>query len=197
MQIALHVYGPLENGDVLQETFEEPIKTELITAEKEKISDNQRVVIDFDAPEQGSYAFCLDNRKAHFFPKYVQIDIRSSSSSANSEDILDFNKDILKDLKTTGDSNSIPELENTLNILQRIYKGVHHIRAQQDRDRYRLSLHAKMNEQNYMHVFYGSIFETCIFIVVALFQIFFVRRWFASRSKRPTPSAGKQFSKDW
>lgn len=28
-----------------------------------------------------------------------------------------------------------------------------------------------MNEQNYSHVFYGSIFETVIFVVVALFQV--------------------------
>ncbi|RYG98054.1 emp24/gp25L/p24 family protein [archaeon] len=129
------------------------------------MSDSQRVVMDFDPPEQGTFAFCLDNRKAHFFPKYVQIDIRSS---ATSEDTLNFSKDIMKDMKA---SENIPELENTLNILQRIYKGVHHIRAQQDRDRYRLALHGKMNEQNYMHVFYGSIFETGIFIVVALFQV--------------------------
>lgn len=68
--------------------------------------------MDFEPPEQGTFAFCLDNRRAHFFPKYVQIGIRSSSTP---EDTLEFSADVVKDLKA---SDGIPELENTLGILQ-------------------------------------------------------------------------------
>ncbi len=80
------------------------------------------------------------------------------------------------------------ELEGTLAVLQRINKGIASIRSQQHRDRYRLSLHATTNENNYNHVFYGSLAETVIFIVVALFQVYFVRRWFASRAQKKARS---------
>jgi hypothetical protein len=73
MQVTLNVHGPLEEGDILLEAYEDPVLSEVVTAAKEKSSDSQNVVIDFNAPEQGTYAFCIDNRKARFFPKYVQV----------------------------------------------------------------------------------------------------------------------------
>lgn len=47
--------------------------TETISAAAELHSDSQSIIVDFDAPEQGTYAYCLDNRRAHFFPKFVQV----------------------------------------------------------------------------------------------------------------------------
>ena len=53
--------------------------------------------------------------------------------------------------------------------------------VQQQRDRHRLSLHSEMNIMSHKKVVSGSIFETGVFILAAIFQIIFVRRWFASR----------------
>lgn len=56
-----------------QETFDDPVLSEVVNAAKEKNSETQNVVLPFDASEQGHYAFCLDNRRSRFFPKFVQV----------------------------------------------------------------------------------------------------------------------------
>lgn len=157
------------------------MQSEVISGSKEKTSDSQTIVIDFDAPEQGSYAFCLDNRSARFFPKFVQFDVSPADAKAQEADFV-----LPKDTKTTVD---YAELESTLQILQRVNKGIANIRSQQHRDRHRLNLHTTTNANNYTHAFYGSLVETVIFIVVALFQIYFVRRWFASKNPRKAAAA--------
>jgi hypothetical protein len=63
------------------------------------------------------------------------------------------------------------ELQESLTALSKIYRGIIHIQRQQLRDRYRLALHNTANQHNYSHVFYGSLLETIIFIVVAAFQV--------------------------
>lgn len=62
-------------------------------------------------------------------------------------------------------------MQDSLKELSKIYRGILHIQRQQLRDRYRLSLHSVANQHNYNHVFYGSLLETLIFIVVAAFQV--------------------------
>lgn len=59
----------------MQESFEDPIKSEIVSVSLEQKSDTQSIIFDFDAPEQGTYGFCLDNRRARFFPKFVQVNI--------------------------------------------------------------------------------------------------------------------------
>lgn len=80
---------------------------------------------------------------------------------------IDFSS-ALKDGKAQVD---YPEIESSLAVLQRINKGIANIRAQQLRERYRLNLHTTTNEFNYRHGFYGSLLETAIFILAALFQV--------------------------
>ena len=65
--------------------------------------------------------------------------------------------------------------------MSRIRKGLTRIQLQQQRDRHRLILHNEMNKTSHTHVLQGSIIETACFIAAALFQIFFVRRWFLAK----------------
>jgi hypothetical protein len=58
-----------------------------------------------------------------------------------------------------------------LKAFSNFYGGIIHIQRQQLRDRYRLALHNTANQHNYSHVFYGSLLETVVFIVVAAFQV--------------------------
>jgi hypothetical protein len=57
----------------LQEDFESPIRTDYIDTKKEKNSDSQTYMMEYTAQSPGTYAFCLDNRKAHFFSQYLQV----------------------------------------------------------------------------------------------------------------------------
>jgi hypothetical protein len=62
-------------------------------------------------------------------------------------------------------------LKESLSALSAIHKGITKIQLQQKRDRHRLDLHSETNNSNYNSVFVGSIFETFIFIAVAVFQV--------------------------
>ncbi len=77
-----------------------------------------------------------------------------------------------------------------MKLLGKIHKGIYHLQVQQQRDRHRLALHSAMNEKNYNNAFYGSVIETAIFMLVMMFQVYFIRRWFVSKApakKRFTP----------
>jgi hypothetical protein len=72
----------------------------------------------------------------------------------------------------------IPFLHKTLTRIQR---GLSKIQLQQQRDRRRLSFQDKANTDSHNDFIMSSIVETAFFVGASLFQIFFVRRWFASR----------------
>lgn len=65
--------------------------------------------------------------------------------------------------------------------ISRIRKGLTKLLVQQQKDRHRLKLHSEMNKRSHTQVLFGSVLETGCFIFAALFQIFFVRRWFSSK----------------
>jgi len=69
----------------------------------------------------------------------------------------------------------------SLKTLTRIQRGLSKIQLQQQRDRRRLSFQDKTNTDSHNDFIMSSIVETAFFIGASLFQIFFVRRWFASR----------------
>lgn len=73
--------------------------------------------------------------------------------------------------------------------MSRIRKGLTKIQLQQQRDRHRLSLHSEMNKKSHSHVLQGSLIETACFIGASVFQVFFVRRWFASRMAAANPTS--------
>lgn len=88
-------------------------------------------------------------------------------------------------LKLGGDYSAAEEEElitKAKELISRIRKGLSKIQSQQQRDRHRLSLHSEMSKRSHAHVLQGSIIETACFLGAALFQIFFVRRWFAKKT---------------
>ena len=171
MQVQLAIYGPLEYKKLIDEKFEDPIKTETITEAKEKESETQTFTLEFQAQDAGTYAFCLDNRAAHFFPKQVEISISSATP-----------KRILESAFDPAKQPDDKELGDALKLLGRIHKGIYHLQVQQQRDRHRLALHSAMNEKNYNNAFYGSVIEPAIFVLVMMIQVYFNRRWFVSKT---------------
>lgn len=80
-----------------------------------------------------------------------------------------------------GDNAEQHAIESAKEALDRLYKGIKKVMIMQQRDRHRLSLHSETNVIDHNKVVSGSIVETGVFIAAAIFQIFFVRRWFVSR----------------
>ena len=89
-------------------------------------------------------------------------------------------------LQTGGEYNSEANEDTQVikvkETISRIRKGLTTIQTQQQHDRHRLILHSESNKRSHSHVLQGSVIETACFIAASLFQIYFVRRWFAKRS---------------
>ena len=73
LDISLFIYGPLSLEDVRKEKFESYIREERIDAQRQAQSDSQTLQILFKAEQDGTYAFCLDNRNAKFITKIVEV----------------------------------------------------------------------------------------------------------------------------
>ena len=156
------------------ERFESPILAERVSAVREVDSDSMYFSHDFKPEEKGTYAFCFDNRDARFLVKNVQLDIRSPTKEAPVA------------LALAGENPKAQEEEEAVAraslAIAQIRKGLFKIQRQQEWDRHRLTLHAVTNINSHQRVVYGSIAETVVFALVSVFQICFVRRWFANRT---------------
>lgn len=183
LDITFTIHGPLSTAEIIQQSFENPIFSQFIDVNMESEYDTQTYQTDFKAPVEGSYAFCLDNRNARFLPKYIEIDIHQHTNN-------DYKHQRMLELsQISGKTSSEPEIdvkkvEGALNLLANIQAGISKIQLQQMRDKHRLSLHSDENEVNYNGVLFSSVIETFFFIAVSAFQIYFVRRWFVTKSDK-------------
>jgi hypothetical protein len=78
--------------------------------------------------------------------------------------------------------DEVESVERSREIIEKIRKGLINIQESQMRDRHRLGLHTETNSINENRMVVGSIIETSIFIFAALFQLYFIKQWFASRN---------------
>lgn len=76
-----------------QNTFEEPIVTEVINVVRESTSETLSFSMDFKPKTSGTFGICLDNRNSRFMSKHVQVCRRSSKRLSNQEysaDVIGF-----------------------------------------------------------------------------------------------------------
>jgi hypothetical protein len=176
VDITLTFHGPLELSEVLSGGFEDPFFQQIIDINMESEYETQTYMTEFKPSVPGNYAICLDNRKSRFLSKTLQLDVSPKHTSG-----IELNK-----AHITGKTSSEPEVDvekiaSAVKALNTIQHGINNIQLQQMRDKHRLSLHGDANDKNYNEVFISSIVETVVFMGVSVFQIFFVRRWFAAK----------------
>jgi hypothetical protein len=94
----------------------------------------------------------------------LQLDVRPISSSESEQEDAPATEPKLE-------GENAARLKESLSALSAISRGLTKIQVQQKRDRHRLDLHSETNNSNYSSVFAGSIFETLVFIAVAIFQV--------------------------
>jgi hypothetical protein len=182
LDIQLEIFGPIATIQQLKSgEFGKPLISERINPARETQTETLTYSQTFSPTVAGTYAICLDNTAARFIPKNVQIDIRPAPRP---EPIA------VKSGKR--DMNENEEMERIKESISRIQKGLINVQLQQQRDRHRLGLHSKTNEGSHNHVIISSIVETAVYIAASLFQLFFVRRWFASRMR--AQAGGKQWA---
>eukprot|EP01006_Ploeotia_vitrea_P058925 TRINITY_DN70605_c0_g1_i1.p1 TRINITY_DN70605_c0_g1~~TRINITY_DN70605_c0_g1_i1.p1 ORF type:complete len:256 (+),score=-15.30 TRINITY_DN70605_c0_g1_i1:21-788(+) len=179
----LQIFGPLKLEEIQTETFKNPaILTQRIDATKESISETQSYTQDFKPDLEGVYAICLDNSRNSFLDNIVQLDVRRGPkeihygiTSKSKEDKGAASSDLQS--ASGGDKEIIKALES----ISRIRKGLVAIQIQQLRDRRRLILYNETNKTNRNEMLIASLAETAVFVLAAIFQIYFVRRWFVKR----------------
>lgn len=127
----------------------------------------------------------MDVRKG---PKEIHYDLTSNSNSnekiENGAVTTTITSGLLNNKLSTNEkekeSNNM-ELLKALDSISRIRKGLVAIQIQQLRDRRRLNLFNETNKTNRSEMLIASLAETAVFVLAAIFQIYFVRRWFARR----------------
>jgi hypothetical protein len=179
LDVALTVHGPLTLLDAQNEAFEDPTFSDVVTPDKMSDGETSTYMVELKPYDDGLYAICVDNRAATFLSRRVQVDIREARRP----------EPIALHLGGEGSSGNLETQEeqavsNVMEALERIRKGIKNIQIQQQVDRHRLQLHSMTNKMANNRVIISSIVETVFFVAAALFQIFYVRRWFASRNSK-------------
>lgn len=184
LDVLLTVHGPLTLAQVRSEDFEDSLYEEKVDSVKESDSDTSTFTADLKPSTPGTYGICLDNRNAHFLTKHVQLDVRSAKPPAPVALHIGGEP---KAEETSKEDNQEAAVTRVKEALERIRKGIKRVQVQQQVDRHRLQLHGATRVMENNRVVTGSIVETIFFVAAALFQIFFVRRWFASRNSGKSP----------
>jgi len=164
-----------------EDQYGRAILSEKIDPSKESLTETLTYTHNFNPSTPGTYAICLDNTRARFIPKIVQIDVRMAPRP-----------EPITMKSASKQKNENEEMERIKESISKIQKGLVNVQLQQQRDRHRLGLHSKTNEGSHNHVVISSILETAVYIAVSIFQLFFVRRWFSARTS--AQASGKQWA---
>jgi len=185
LDVVLTVHGPLSLGQVRSETYEDPIYEDKVSAVREIGSETSTFTAELKPDKAGAFAICIDNRSAHFLSKFVQLDVRTAKRVDPVAVHLggETNSGALEtDIGNGAEHREEEAVTRVREMLERVRKGIKRIQVQQQVDRHRLQLHSATSALDNNKVVTGSVVETAFFIAAALFQIFFVRRWFQNRN---------------
>lgn len=182
LDVLLSVHGPLSLQQVRKETFEAPIYVERVDSVKSSNSESSTFTADLKPSEAGTYGVCLDNRNAHFLTKHVQLDVRAAKRPEPVALHIGGERETTTNAKNKEEDKAEHAVIRVKESIERVRKGLKLIQVQQQIDRHRLQLHGATRIMENNRVVTNSIVETIFFIAAALFQIFFVRRWFATRN---------------
>ena len=114
----------------------------------------------------------------------LQLDVRRGPKEAHYDVSPKLNEEkgaASGDLHTAAVGDGDQDLVKALESISRIRKGLVAIQIQQLRDRRRLILYNEMNKTNRTEMLVASLAETAVFVIAAIFQIYFVRRWFVRK----------------
>ena len=152
-------------------------------------------------PIPGAYSFCFDNRNSIIKSKEIEVNIprpdrlqyekqkldrliKNLEGHVTEEQEIDHSKKAAAQGHTTGASETYLE---DMTILQhsvdRIAYLLDSISQKQVKERRRLNYQSAEVDANQYKLIMGSIVETLVFIAVSVFQLIYVRRWFAGKEK--------------
>jgi len=126
---------------------------------------------EIDVQEEGVYTFCFDNEMSRWTAKVVIFDISTKDRNSKPKELQQFAEDdAAKPLE-----KSIANMERDLRSISEIQR---HLRARE-------KAHTATQESTYNRVWLFSTMESLVLILLSGAQIYFVRKWFNTRTFIP------------
>ena len=149
--------------------------------------------IDAAMEAEAVYRACVSNSVSRFSEKVVLLDLRSTSGPIRA-DVDGLNAVAPIALETPPHSAEASEEESQLATARRaadvaalsqrvvaLRKELVTLRTKQLRERHRLAHHKSLNDNQHLEMVGASLVETVVYMTSSLFQICFVRQWFAGK----------------
>jgi len=125
------------------------------------------------------YRACLVNDVTQWTSKVVDLSLRSGERGPDGHvpypgDYVDVP---VKDPGLAAEEHVKP----VSNLLEQISKKLTAVEDKQRTARHRLDLHSALNLQSHSRMVVGSLFETAVFVLVSVGQLWLLKRWFMGR----------------
>jgi len=87
-----------------------------------------------------------------------------------------------KDMTADGRSDGLKDedMKTAHDKLRKLNRLLNEIQEEQQSERRRFSVHAAVNEHSHSRMVLGSLLETALFIIITIFQIFTIHKWFSA-----------------
>ena len=121
----------------------------------------------------GAYSICLDNSASRYTEKVVSLAVRTSEDKGNAA------PKHKKDKKKGGrNAENVEKVEARVVALR---GQLATLKDKQARERRRLAKHRALYDARHDGMVQASLMETCVYVLCSVFQLVFVRRWFAGK----------------
>jgi len=120
----------------------------------------------FTAPSSGTYSFCFNNGMSTVTQKQIELSVNVRKSI-----------DIYNDIATE------EEISPLLDAIQQLDDTIKGIEEDQSYLKMREQAHRSTNESTNDRVMYWSIFEMLILIIMSIWQVYYLRKFFEDRRK--------------
>eukprot|EP00640_Fibrocapsa_japonica_P002720 CAMPEP_0113950782 /NCGR_PEP_ID=MMETSP1339-20121228/82556_1 /TAXON_ID=94617 /ORGANISM="Fibrocapsa japonica" /LENGTH=248 /DNA_ID=CAMNT_0000958751 /DNA_START=68 /DNA_END=814 /DNA_ORIENTATION=- /assembly_acc=CAM_ASM_000762 len=194
LDIKLEVRGPLpldsnQLPDVAADSkvlFDQVISSEK-SGTDEEFGDS--LTFDFVPSDVGAYEVCLDNSMSSKMgpTKVVQIAIKDLDAQKREREVIPGATE-MQQQERLAEAHRRLELPESMtqfeSNVEAIQGEIDKIYEKQERERHRLAIHTAMNQGSHSRMAMSSLVETGVFVVVSIFQIFFVRRWFEGKGAK-------------
>lgn len=185
LDILLRIAGPMDVGAAglpKLRSDADVIVDRVITQKDLKSRGDAKAVLD-DAysttveGKGGAYQICVENVGTSRAPKRVQVDVHVGEEA---EDDSNYQKRGSLDL----DEGIFRPSEGLRMVMKDMELMVADLIRKQQRERHRLAVHNSMNEESHSRMVTSSILETLVYVFFTVFQVIFIRNWFANRNPR-------------
>ena len=130
-------------------------------------------------PSGGIYRACVVNDVTQWTSKVVSLSLRTGERGQDGHvpHPGDYADEPVPDPRAAAPEHVKP----IASMLEQISKKLTAVEDKQRTARHRLDLHSALNLQSHSRMVVGSLFETAVFVLVSIGQLWLLKRWFMGR----------------